>query len=407
MQIGMITACYKPVINGVTRMVSLYKAELEALGHEVTVFTLGRPDPKGEEPGVIRSPGLPLTMGYHLTAGYNARARRRLRQMDVLHCHHLLMGLELAYRYGRSPIVYTNHTRYDLYTGNFVPQSFADRVLRRLWPRLTALADAVVTPSASMRQVLRSFGVRRPITVIENGVDLRPFHTPPAPLNKTALGLAETAVVAAYVGRLSPEKNLPGLLHQFARARRNAPHLHLLLVGQGPLAGELRQRVKASGLSAVVHFTGELGNTQVANHLAAADFFVTASVSEVHPLTLIEALAAGLPIAAPVAPGIVDIVRHGQTGLLTSPPHLFQAMCSLANEPAQRRRMAALARQASYRYDIRRTVQHSLALYERLCETYPDRSRRHSAVSQKPGFCCALASTAPEKSLASPESAGS
>jgi 1,2-diacylglycerol 3-alpha-glucosyltransferase len=226
--------------------------------------------------------------------------------MDILHCHHLLMGLELAYRYGRSPIVYTNHTRYDLYTGNFVPQPVADRLLRRLWPRLTALADLVITPSASMRQVMRSFGVRRPITVIENGVDLRPFHTPIAPLTKRALGLPETAVVAAYVGRLSPEKNLFCLLHQFAQARQDCSDLHLLLMGQGPQALALRQLAERSwvSLETAVHFTGELANNQIANHLAAADFFVTASVSEAHPLTLIEALAAGLPIAAPVAPAL-------------------------------------------------------------------------------------------------------
>jgi 1,2-diacylglycerol 3-alpha-glucosyltransferase len=375
MRIGMITACYKPVVNGVTRMVSLYKAELESLGHEVTVFTLGRPDPAGEEPGVVRSPGLPLKMGYYLSSGYTAQARQRLRQMDVLHCHHLLMGLELAHRYGRSPIIYTNHTRYDLYTGNYLPQPVANRLLRRLWPRLTALADLVITPSASLRRLLHAFGVRRPITVIENGVDLRPFHTPTQPLTKTALGLPETAVLASYVGRLSPEKNLPALLHQFGQARQQCPQLHLLLIGQGPLAAELRQQVTAWGLETAVHFAGELPNNQVANTLAAADFFVTASVSEVHPLTLIEALAAGLPIAAPSAPGIVDIVSPGQTGVLTTLPALADAILTLAHRP-QRQRMALAARQASYRFDIRRTVQHSLALYERLHQTRPDLARR-------------------------------
>jgi 1,2-diacylglycerol 3-alpha-glucosyltransferase len=389
MRIGMITACYKPVVNGVTRMVSLYKAELEARGHEVVVFTLGWPDPNGEEPGVVRSAGLPLTMGYHLAPGYNARARRLLRQMDILHCHHLLMGLELAYRYGRSPIVYTNHTRYDLYTGQFVPQPVADRLLRRLWPRLTALADLIVTPSASMRQVLRSFGVRRPITVIENGVDLQPFHTPTAPLTKAAFGLPPTAVVAAYVGRLAPEKNLHCLLEQFTQASQICPDLHLLLIGQGSLAAELRQQVQGLGLETAVYFTGELANREVANYLAAADFFVTASVSEVHPLTLIEALAAGLPIAAPAAPGIVDLVTSGQTGILTTPSNLSEAMLSLARNPAQRQRMAVAARHASHRYDIRQTVQHSLALYERLHESHPNRARRRS-IAGRPRFSSLL-----------------
>jgi 1,2-diacylglycerol 3-alpha-glucosyltransferase len=376
MQIGMITACYKPVVNGVTRMVSLYKSELEALGHEVTVFTLGRPDPNGDEPGVVRSPGLPLPLGYHLAPRYTAQARARLRQMDILHCHHLLMGLELAYRYGRSPIIYTNHTRYDLYTGNYLPQAVADRLLRRFWPRLTALADLIVTPSASMRQVMRSFGVRRPITVVENGVDLRPFHTPTDPFTKTRLGLPETAVVAVYVGRLSPEKNLTCLLDQFAQARQDCPDLHLLLLGQGPLAAKLRQQANGLGVETAVHFTGELPNEQVANHLTAADFFVTASVSEVHPLTLIEALAAGLPIVAPAAPGMVDMVIPYQTGLLTALAELAESMRLLVRQPDQRRRMALAARQASHRYDIRRTVQHSLALYERLCQTQPNQSCR-------------------------------
>ena len=373
MRIGMITACYKPVVNGVTRMVSLYKEELEALGHEVTIFTLGRPDPNGEEPGVVRSPGLPLTMGYHLASGYTAQARRRLRQMDILHCHHLVMGLELAHRYGRSPIVYTNHTRYDLYTGRFVPQVVANRLLRHMWPRLTALADLVVTPSASMRQVMQRFGVRRPITVIENGVDLRPFHTPVAPLTKRKLGLPQTAVLAVYVGRLAHEKNLPFLLNQFAQARQQCPDLHLLLIGQGPLRNQLQQKAQQLGLyygpactETAVHFTGELANNQVANYLAAADFFTTASVSEVHPLTVIEALAAGLPIVGLKAPGIVDIVTSGQTGYLTKSPQLAPAIVALAHNPAQRQQMAHAARQASYRYDIRHTVQQSLDFYQRL-----------------------------------------
>ncbi len=73
MRIGMVTACYKPVVNGVTRMVSLYKERLEALGHEVTVFTLGEPDPAGDEPGVIRSTAVPLgESGYYLSIRYSS-----------------------------------------------------------------------------------------------------------------------------------------------------------------------------------------------------------------------------------------------------------------------------------------------------------------------------------------------
>ena len=106
MKIGMVTACYKPVINGVTRMVALYKEALEELGHEVTVFTLGEPDPAGEDANVVRSPAIPLgKTGYYATFGYNREARERLREMDIIHCHHLLMSVEMAHRYGQCPVV--------------------------------------------------------------------------------------------------------------------------------------------------------------------------------------------------------------------------------------------------------------------------------------------------------------
>ena len=122
MKIGMVTVVYKPVINGVTVMVSLYKQHLEELGHEVTVFTLGDPDPAGDEPGVIRSKAFPLSdYGYHIGVGYTRKAQERLQEMDVLHCHHLVAGVDIAHRYARCPIVLTNHTRLDLYTGSFIP----------------------------------------------------------------------------------------------------------------------------------------------------------------------------------------------------------------------------------------------------------------------------------------------
>ena len=220
MRIGMVTACYKPVINGVTRMVSLYKAHLEAAGHEVTIFTLGDPDPN-DEPGVVRSPGLMLgDYGYYISMRYTSKAQALLQEMDIIHCHHLFMSVEMAHRYGRSPIVYTNHTRYDLYTGSVtsLPQPAADAIMRQIWPEFTDFADVVITPSASVRDVMLEFGVRRPIELIENGVDLRPFHYPSQPLTKTDLNVPETAVLVTYVGRLSPEKDLDILLEQFAIA---------------------------------------------------------------------------------------------------------------------------------------------------------------------------------------------
>ncbi len=382
MKIGMVTAVYKPLVNGVTHMVSLYKKHFEALGHEVTVFTLGDPDPQGEEPGIIRSPGKEVGYGYYLSTRYTREAQKRLREMEILHCHHMLMSVDMAHRYARCPIVYTNHTRYDLYAGTYTPfpRSATDVLMRQIWPEYTDLADVVITPSESVRQVMLDFGVRRPIVVIENGVDLRPFHSPPSPCTKADFNIPETAVLLVYVGRVSHEKNITILLEQFAVAKEIVPELHLMIVGTGPAQAEVAACIDDLGIQDNVVFVGGVAYSEIPNVLAAADVFVTASVTEVHPLTVIEAMAAGLPVAATNSPGISDTVEPGRTGLLISEPErgLAAAMVGLANNTYKREKMGRAARAASHKYDINLTIENTLDLYEELRRTRPDLEREKS-----------------------------
>jgi glycosyltransferase involved in cell wall biosynthesis len=380
MRIGMVTAIYKPVVNGVTRMVELYREHLEAAGHEVTIFTMGEPDPT-DDPQIIRSPGFQTSEpGYYLTVGFSREAQKLMRQMDILHTHHLIMGVEMAHRYGRCPVIYTNHTRYDLYPNsrlNF-PQPAADVLLREIWPGFCDCADIVITPSESVRQIMLDFGVRTPIITIENGVALQPFHQPPQPCRKADFGIPETAVLLTYLGRLAPEKNVETLIEQFAIASDIVPELHLMLIGDGVSRERLEAQTREMGLAQRVHFTGAVPVAEVPNYMAAGDLFVTASVTEVHPLTVIEAMAAGLPVIALSSPGIVDTVESGKTGLLTTRPDggLAAAMVGLALNPAQRAQMSTAARADSHRYDISRTVEVTLQLYEQLRTERPDLRRK-------------------------------
>ena len=80
MKIGMLTDVYKPVVNGVTNSISLCKREMEAAGHQVTVFTFGPHDREDAEPGIVRSPAIPISdTGYHfsLQQEWRASAGRR------------------------------------------------------------------------------------------------------------------------------------------------------------------------------------------------------------------------------------------------------------------------------------------------------------------------------------------
>lgn len=380
MKIGMVTAVYKPVVNGVTHMISLYKDYLQRLGHDVTIFTLGLPDPVGEEPNVVRSPAIPFgDEGYQIGVRYTREARDLMRRMDILHCHHLVYGVDLAHRYGRCPIVLTNHTRHDLYTGAYLPlpQPAADALLRQVWPEYAGMADTIIAPSESVADIMAQFGVKQPIEVIPNGVDLDHFYEPADPKKKPDLGIPETAQLAIYTGRLSVEKNLPILLDQFAVAVDIVHDLHLLLVGHGPAKEDLVHQAHTLGIEEHLHFFGSVDYREMPNILSAADFYVTASVSEVHPLAVIEAMAVGLPVAASRSPGIVDSVEHGVSGFLTSDPEhgLAAALVALATNAPLRSQMGRAARAASQEYDIHHTIAKTVRLYERMCAERPDLKR--------------------------------
>ncbi|CUS03168.2 Glycosyl transferase family 1 [Candidatus Promineifilum breve] len=380
MRIGMVSATYDAaVINGAVRMVTLYKTYLEELGHEVTIFTLGEASETDEATRVIRSPGLRLGhYGYYLGMSYTREAQALLAGMDIVHCHHLLMSVEMAHRYARCPIIYTNHTRYDLYTGAYtpLPQPAADAIMRQVWPEFTDLADVVIAPSEGMRQVMVDFGVRARTVIIENGIDLEPFLHPRQPRTKADFGLPETARLLLYVGRLAAEKDVVALIRQFVVARGLLPELQLALIGQGPQEAELKRLVAEQQLGDCVHFRGVVAYDEVGDWLAAADAFVTASTSEVHPLTVIEAMAAGKPIAAVRSPGIADTVESGVTGYLADTPDgLDAAIVALLADPARARAMGEAARAVSLRFDIRRTVARTVELYEELLAERPDLSR--------------------------------
>jgi len=375
MRIGMITDAYKPYISGVTNYIALNKKQLESLGHEVFVFTFGDTDFQDDEANIIRSRGLPLMeTGYYINFSYSRPARRLLYTMDVVHVHHPFQGGQLALRYCRPrgiPIVFTNHSRYDLYAQIYVPllgDLIGETMLQSYLPRFCRACDLVIAPSAGMRQIMREFGVDSPIEVIPNGVDLSLFYRPNQPRSRAEFGLSDKDVVVIYVGRLGPEKNLPFLLRAFAGLAETFENAHLLLVGDGSERENLEDRAARSGIAERVHFTGLVPYEQLPSYLALGDIFATASISEVHPLSVIEAMAAGLPVVGITSPGVGDTIVDGVTGYLAS--HDLAAftarLARLVAEANLRRQMGKAAQKEARRYDIQQTCQTVLGHYRRL-----------------------------------------
>ncbi|MBI3241932.1 MAG: glycosyltransferase [Chloroflexi bacterium] len=373
---------YKPHISGVTNYISLNKRELEPAGHKVYVFTLGGEAYEDDELYVVRSPAIPIPdTGYYLGFRYSRAAQRKLGSMDIVHVHHPFVSGRLALRYCRPrgiPIIFTNHTRYDLYAQAYlpmVPEALSETLLHAYMPDFCASCDLVIAPSAGLVKVLRGLGVGSPIEVAPNGVDLRPFEQG-APRSRAEFGLADDDCVLIYLGRVAPEKNLGFLLQAFVGAKSVVENLHLLIVGGGPALESLRDEAGRSGVGAFIRFTGPVPYQDVPGMLMLADAFVTPSLTEVHPLSLIEALAAGLPAIGIESPGVEDTICDGENGLLCANDlAVFTAkLVRLTLDAELRQRLAGGARESAKQYDIRRTSGIMMSHYERLAEERVRRS---------------------------------
>ncbi|NPA07202.1 MAG: glycosyltransferase family 4 protein [Chloroflexi bacterium] len=376
MRIGMMADLYRPHISGVTNYIDLTREVLTSWGHEVFIFTFGEPQPDDDD-YVIRSPGLPLrfaSSGLYLNVRYTPEARRALQAMDIVHVHHPFLSGRLALRYAKPvniPIVFTNHTRYDLYMRAYlplVPEALGDMALRAYLPRFCREIDLTIAPSRGVLKMLRDLGVDADIRVIPNGVDLTAFTQPVQPVAREQWGIGPEHVVVMYVGRLGPEKNLPFLLRAFWGMAQVYPQAHLVLVGDGPERENLQDRVQHMRLTDRVHFAGMVPYEDVPRYLAAADIFATASDTEVHPLSVIEAMASGLPVVGVRSPGVGEVVEHNRTGLLVEKDvaAFASALGRLVGDGALRRRLGEQARQAASAFDIRHTTRALVSEYERL-----------------------------------------
>jgi glycosyltransferase involved in cell wall biosynthesis len=376
MRIGMLADTYKPYVSGVTNVIDLTKRYLESQGHDVYVFTFGDENYHDDEPNVVRSPGLPLVdTGFYINVRYSRDARKLLQTMDIVHVHHPFLSGRLALWFCKPrgiPIVFTNHTRYDLYAQAYfpvLPDGIGDVFLKAFIPGFCDSTDMVVAPSNGLKQVLKRAGVTNHVQVVPNGVDMSPFHREIEPIDRSEFNFTNENVILVFSGRIAPEKNLPFLLRAFNGAAQAYENLCLLILGDGPDRENLEDRVRHMGIENRVFFTGMVKYEQMPRYLVTADAFVTASVTEVHPLSVIEAMGAGLPVLGIQSPGVGDTVTDGKDGYIVPDEDLaaFTAkMVRLATDADLRKKMSVNAKKTSDLYNYERTSQQMYALYEQV-----------------------------------------
>jgi len=251
--------------------------------------------------------------------GFDWGAARRLsyffnqHQVSVVHAHQytpfFYSALARGFN-GRPPILFTEHGR-----------SFPDfRRAKRVFANrlLISHRDRVVAVGEHVRQALianEGFPPKR-VQVIFNGVPVDNFApTPEARASaRRELGIASNCFLVVQVARLNALKDHVTAVEAISHLANIHPHVRLMLVGEGAERSAIELAIASLNLQSAVTLVGV--QSDVSRYLFAGDAFLLSSVSEGIPLTLIEAMAAGLPCVATAVGGIPEVLEHKKTGLL-------------------------------------------------------------------------------------------
>lgn len=349
LRVGLFTECYHPIRNGVVAAVDALAGTLRARGHEVVYVTPKMPGFVNESRDVVAVPSMPLpaNTAYRLTVPMPSRRRREaLKRLSIVHAHSPFvtgwMGVSCARRYG-VPLVFTYHTLLEEYV-HYVP--IEANAARRATGELTRIyansADAVIVPTRTMAEHLRELGVTRAIDVIPSGIDLVQFGTAArSEALRAKLGAQPHETLVLSVGRLAREKAMHLVLEAFARLP--AAGMRLAIAGDGPERERLEDEAERLGIAARTVFAGELARDELPAVYAAADAFAFASRSETQGLVLVEAMAAGLPVAAVESAPTREVLGGAGTLAGPDPAQLAAAILTAlaAKDPGRSRAVAA------------------------------------------------------------------
>ena len=335
MRIGIFTDTYLPYVSGLVTSELMLKRALEEMGHEVYIVTANLENYKyiyDEEKKIIYIPGVPIGIyDARLTGIYSTRAINQIRKwkLDIIHSQ-TEFGIGTFSRFVskqlKIPLVHTYHTMYEDYV-YYITKGYFDKTSKRFVEYLTKFyCDKTVTelivPSRKIYNIfINKYEVNKKVNIIGTGIDIERFFK--TSFTKKQINdlrkkydLKEDDFVVGTVTRVAKEKSIDRIIITFKEILKVIPKAKLLIVGDGPDRKELQKLTKDLGIDKSVIFTLKVPIEEVQIFYQMISVFVTFSTTETQGLTVLEAMAASIPVLAILDDSFVDSVKDKKNGYL-------------------------------------------------------------------------------------------
>jgi glycosyltransferase involved in cell wall biosynthesis len=292
----------------------------------------------------------------------------RLKHVQVLHIHDprsaaigriaaKLLGLPVVYTVHLPPYYYTHGIKRYMYM-------FIEGLLNRCF------TDRIIYVSHAVREEALRYHItpKWHSLVVENGIDLQTYSkTVDRVVVRKAFNAPLEVTVFCFVGRLTEQKGIDVFLRAIKMLPGQSGAFRVWLVGDGPLRSELEQYVAKENLGSIVQFLGY--RSDVPEILQASDVFVLPSRYEAMPISLLEAMAAGLPCVVTSVGDNAKIVEDGTTGIVVPPENpeaLATALRKMLADSEMRQAMGEAARKKAQEYSVERMAARIAEVYEEL-----------------------------------------
>jgi glycosyltransferase involved in cell wall biosynthesis len=353
-----------------TVVIALMKAQRDR-GHEPVLGSIGERGSGVKEMERVAEAEHLGVQRFSMRRGPDVLGALRIRShadggaFDVVHTHgykaDILMGLigRLRRRFGLIATVHgwTNVRRFSRL-----------RFYEWLHRKMLRAMDAVVVVSEPLLADIRLKRIREKLHLIHNGIALDPSPSTPQNLADPIASFARGSFVVGTVGRLSPEKNHRFLLTAFKLFADKGVNAKLVIIGDGPERDELRRATAQAGLEQSVLLAGYRSNARTL--LPLFDVFALPSKTEGTPVSVLEAMEAGIPVVATAVGGVPELLDHGAAGIIVDgekPENFAQALRRLHESPQARQELARRGRErVAEKYSIQTCAQSYQHVYERI-----------------------------------------
>lgn len=332
MNIGLFTDCYYPQINGVVTSTIILKEALEKRGHNVTIVTVKVPGYKNHEPGILRIPSIPFRKCKDFRIGvlYPLSVLRKIKKLnlDIIHTQtefSVCLMARLIAKTLRIPVIHTYHTMYEDYTHYVAKRHINKKIATKLSKVGSRLylneCASVIAPSEKTKNALRRYGVTNQIHTIPTGIKLDNFKKglfseSQIKTKRLQMGIGEDEQVILYLGRIAEEKSIDVIIKAMKTLRYKP--IRLVIVGDGPAKNNLENLTAQLGLNHKVLFTGKVPWEETGLYYQMSRLFISASKTETQGLTILEAMAAGVPTIVRQDDNIKELIKDQYNGIIFS-----------------------------------------------------------------------------------------